>query len=128
MRVGVDEEALRLAASEVDRAATAVAALASTRLTGWATAIGLAMPGSRSAEVARRVAADLDRAIQDLALDLVVTAGALRGAGARYADTEDGVAAGVAGGAGTDADRRPEKGVGTAAEVVAIPPGARGAA
>ena len=90
MRIGVDGAALAGAAEAPDRAATVVAAV---RVDELATAVVLAMPGSRSAALAAQVADLVDDLVMGIARDLALHADDLRTASIRYADTESDVAA-----------------------------------
>ncbi len=90
MRIGVDDAALAGAAESTDRAATLVAAV---RLGDLATAVALAMAGSRSAALAAQFADIVNDVVLGMARDLAVHADDLRTASIRYADTESHVAA-----------------------------------
>lgn len=90
MRIGVDDAALAGAAEATDRAATLVAAV---RLGDLATAVVLAMPGSRSAALAAQLADLVDDVVIGMARDLAVHADDLRTASIRYADNESDIAA-----------------------------------
>jgi hypothetical protein len=90
VRIGVDDAALAGAAEASDRAATLVAAV---RLGDVAAAVALAMPGSRSAGLAARLADLVDDVVTGLARDLALHADDLRTASTSYADTDSAVAA-----------------------------------
>ena len=90
MRIGVDGATLAGAAEATDRAATVVVAV---RVGELATAVFLAMPGSRSAALAAQVADLVDDVVMGTARDLALHADDLRTASIRYADTESDVAA-----------------------------------
>lgn len=92
MLIGVDAGALAVAAAAADRAADLVATV---RLDEFAASIGAAMPGSRSAEVAIRLATLCSDTTTGLVRDLSGHADALRTASAGYAETEREVAASI---------------------------------
>ncbi|MEP6649844.1 MAG: hypothetical protein ABJA74_08005 [Lapillicoccus sp.] len=89
MRIGVDESALSHVAGATDRAASVVAAI---RLDNLAAAVSLAMPGSRSADVALAVVEAVGESARGLVRDLVQHAEALGTASLQYGDTEDSIA------------------------------------
>ena len=90
MRIEVEESGIAQSAAAAEAAASAVATM---DLHAVATLVTLAMPGSRAAAEATRVAAALADAAQVLAAGLAEHAEALRAAVTSYTDTEDQVVA-----------------------------------